>query len=123
MTVQPDLCRTCSENNFVGFLTRRLIMSRSLSQGTWLRRVPGPHTNMHMPTFTANYSTLYTLEHISIASFIWDIGKQSSPRYDTAECSSVQSRAILFAQRNFFKKFRIISNHKIKRGLCQMITT
>ena len=36
------------------------------------------------------------LTHISLASLLWDIGKQNSPRCDAAECG-VPSGAILFA--------------------------
>ena len=37
-----------------------------------------------------------TLTHMSLASFLWDIGKQYSPRCDAAE-HSVPSGDILFA--------------------------
>ena len=43
------------------------------------------------------------LTHLNMASFLWDIGKQNSPRCDAAK-HSVSSRAILFAQRNFIEK-------------------
>ena len=36
------------------------------------------------------------LTHLSLASLLWDIGKQNSPRWDTAE-RGVPSGAILFA--------------------------
>ena len=29
---------------------------------------------------------IYKLTHISLASFLWDIGKQNSPRCDAAKC-------------------------------------
>ena len=28
------------------------------------------------------------LTHLSLASFLWDTGKQHSPRYDAAECGA-----------------------------------
>ena len=40
------------------------------------------------------------LTHISLASFLWDIGKQNSPRCDAAKCG-VPSGAILLANMNF----------------------
>ena len=43
------------------------------------------------------------LTHLSLASHLWDIGKQHSPRCDAAECG-VPSGAILFAWRNFMEK-------------------
>ena len=43
------------------------------------------------------------LDHISLASFLWDTGKQYSPRCDAAE-RGVPSEAILFAQRNVIEK-------------------
>ena len=43
------------------------------------------------------------LTHLSLASLLWVIGKQNSPRCDAAE-RGVPSGAILFAQRNFFGK-------------------
>ena len=43
------------------------------------------------------------LTHISLASFLWDIGKQNSPRCD-AEKRGVPSGAILFAYMIFIEK-------------------
>ena len=43
------------------------------------------------------------LTHLSLASLLWDIGKQYSPRCDAAD-RGVPSGAILFAQRNFIEK-------------------
>ena len=43
------------------------------------------------------------LSHLSLASLLWDIGKQNSPRWDAAE-RGVPSGANLFAWRNFIKK-------------------
>ena len=43
-----------------------------------------------------------TITRISLASFLWDVGKQDSPRCDTTECV-VPSGAILFAKRCFIK--------------------
>ena len=43
------------------------------------------------------------LTHISIASFLWDICKQNSPRCDV-EKRGVPSGAILFAYENIIKK-------------------
>ena len=42
------------------------------------------------------------LSHLSLASFLGDIGKQYSPRYDSAEWG-VPSLATLFAKRIFIK--------------------
>ena len=44
-----------------------------------------------------------TLTHLSLASLLWDIGKQYSPRCDAKE-RGVPSGAILFAWRNFIQK-------------------
>ena len=41
--------------------------------------------------------------HLRLASILWDIGKQQSPRWDAAE-RGVPSGAFLFAWRNFIKK-------------------
>ena len=49
------------------------------------------------------FKTILTLTHFSLASFLWDIGKQYSPRCDAAE-RGVPSGAILFAQSNFIEK-------------------
>ena len=43
-----------------------------------------------------NLGTQRVLTHLSLASFLWDIGKQNSPRCDPTECG-VPSGAILFA--------------------------
>ena len=50
--------------------------------------------------FSAHSFTL----HFSLASFLWDIGKQYSPRCDAAE-RGVPSVAIVFAYRNFNEKW------------------
>ena len=42
------------------------------------------------------------LTHLSLASLLWDIGKQNSPRCDAAK-RGVPSGAILFAWRNFIE--------------------
>ena len=55
---------------------------------------------------TPYLNTLYADEkktHISLASLLWDKGKQNSPRCDAAE-RGLPSGAILFAQRNFIEK-------------------
>ena len=48
-------------------------------------------------------SVMTSLTHISLASFVWDIGKQNSPRCDAAKCG-VPSGAILFADMIFIEK-------------------
>ena len=59
-----------------------------------------------------------SLTHISLASFLWDIGKQNSPRCDAAKCG-VQSGAILFA---YIEKWNISPDApKNESGLIQMI--
>ena len=42
------------------------------------------------------------LTHLSLASLLWDIGKEESPRCDAVE-RGIPSGAILFAQRNSSK--------------------
>ena len=49
------------------------------------------------------FNTLRALSHISLASVLWDIGKQNSPRCDDTK-RGVPSGAILFADRIFIKK-------------------
>ena len=44
-----------------------------------------------------------SLTHISLASFLWDIGKENSPRWDAAK-RGVPSGAILFAEKIFIEK-------------------
>ena len=44
------------------------------------------------------------LTHLSLASLLWDIGKQHSPRCDASE-SGVPSGAILFAYKIFIEKW------------------
>ena len=46
---------------------------------------------------------MFFLTHISLASFLWDIGKQNSPRCDGAE-HGVLSGAILFGYMIFMDK-------------------
>ena len=55
------------------------------------------------------------LTHLSLASFLWDIGKQNGPRCDAAE-RGVPSGAILFAYRIFIGKL-----NKILKSLTKMI--
>ena len=47
-----------------------------------------------------------TLIHISLVSFLWDIGQQNSPRCDAAKCG-IPSGAIMFAYINFIEKNEI----------------
>ena len=49
-------------------------------------------------------SDYFTLTHISLESFLWDIGKQCRPRPGAAE-SGVWSGSPLFVCRMFYKKF------------------
>ena len=74
---------------------------------------------------TALFSNFLT--RISLAYFLWDKGKQHSPRCDAAECG-VSSGAILFAQRNFIKieikkiKIKITPNTpKNESGLTELV--
>ena len=48
------------------------------------------------------YIVIVALNHISLASFLWDIDKQNSPRCDAAK-RGVQSGAILLADMNFIE--------------------
>ena len=71
------------------------------------------------------YILIHLLTHLSLASLLWDIGKQNSPRCDAAE-RGVPSGAILFAYRNFIEKWsKILKSHlwplKNESGLAQMI--
>ena len=47
------------------------------------------------------------LTHLSLASLLWDIGKQHSPRCDAAE-RGVPPATILFAKRIFIEKLNKI---------------
>ena len=60
------------------------------------------------------------LTHISLASFLRDIGKQYSPRCDAAE-RGVPSGAILFAYRIFIDLKITPDAPKNESGLTQMI--
>ena len=56
------------------------------------------------------------LTHLILASFIWNIGKQYSPRCDAAK-RGVPSGAILFAKRNFIEKMNfLILPEKVQVG-------
>ena len=48
----------------------------------------------HFLQYDLTVACTLLLTHISLASFLWDIGKQHSPRCDPAECG-VPSGAIL----------------------------
>ena len=57
------------------------------------------------------FTIYWVLTHLSLASLLWDIGKQYSPRCDASECG-VLSGAILFAYRNFVEKWnKILKSH------------
>ena len=45
----------------------------------------------------------YIFSHLSLASFLWEIGKQNSPRCDAAK-GGVPSGTILFAEMIFIEK-------------------
>ena len=68
---------------------------------------------MYKNTYSKYEYFRYILTPISLASFLWDIGKQNSPRCDAAE-RGAPSESILFAQRNFIEKYKKI--HLIMLG-------
>ena len=53
--------------------------------------------------FKITYVLTIYLTHISLASFLWDMGKQNIPRCEAAK-RGVPSGAILFAYMNFIEK-------------------
>ena len=58
----------------------------------------------HLGMFCSFYLGLnLLLTHISLSSFLWDIGKQNSPRLEAAFCG-VPSGAIQFADMIFIEK-------------------
>ena len=59
--------------------------------------------------FACSEKKLRNLTHLSLASLLWDLGKQNSPRCDATE-RGVPSGAILFAYRNFIEKWNKILN-------------
>ena len=66
---------------------------------------------LQMYMFARYHDLLYkALTHISLASFLLDIGKQNSPRFNAAE-RGVPSGGILFADMIFIKK-----GNKIEKG-------
>ena len=68
--------------------------------------------------FNKSFSQSY-LTHLSLVSFLWDIGKHHSPGCDLA-IPSVTSGAMLFAQRNLIEKFTP-NTPKIESGHAQYI--
>ena len=48
-------------------------------------------------------SVLFQITHISLVSFLWDIGKENKPRCDASK-RGIPSGAILFADMSFIKK-------------------
>ena len=57
------------------------------------------------------FNSVTALTHLSLASLLWDIGKQNSPRCDAAE-RGVPSGAILFAERKIVEKWnKILKSH------------
>ena len=63
--------------------------------------------NMDQVAYKCLYATcmdsLSFINSYELGVFLWDIGKQHSPRCDATE-RGVPSGAILFAKRNFIKK-------------------
>ena len=55
-------------------------------------------------TFKSRCCVFKVREYISLASFLWVIGKQNSPRFDAAK-RGVQSGAILLANIIFIEKW------------------
>ena len=52
--------------------------------------------NLHDSSFYTTCTLMKSLTHLSLASLLWDIGKQNSPTCDATEFG-VPSGAILFA--------------------------
>ena len=72
---------------------------------------------LHLSILLANlcsrqhlYASFCLLTHLSLASFLWDIGKQCRPRSDTAE-RGVLSGSSLFAYRMFYQNFNKNENY------------
>ena len=73
-------------------------------QGICLKKVRQCSALFRLSSFILYLNVATTaLTHISMASILWDIGKQYSSRCDAAE-RGVPSGAILFAQRNLIEK-------------------
>ena len=64
------------------------VLSKEISPG-----FPFPHL----------WGTSQMLTHVCLASFLWDIGKQNSPKCDVAKCG-IPSGTILFAFMYFIEK-------------------
>ena len=102
--VQLGLCQTWSETTLLvypragSFLTRYIFcFSESTPEGrrvTKLDQILLNGNNITMVMFFLIF--LIYLIHLSLASLLWDIGKQNSPRCDAAECG-IPSGAFLFA--------------------------
>ena len=75
----------------------------------------------HLVCF-CNVRKMHWLTYLTLASILWDIGKQYIPRCDAAECG-VPSGAILFAYRNLIEKWnKILKSHlRPLSGLTQLI--
>ena len=88
---------------FSHFATRNNILLLSFKGDDKFKR-PNPKPALSRLVEELSYILdLNILTHLSLASLLWDIGKQDSPRCDAAE-RGVPSGAILFAQRNFIEK-------------------
>ena len=104
-------CKSANHNK------RRLHLSSAK-----VSQVPIQHTCrssliLHLSILLANlynrqhlYASLSLLTHLSLASFLWDIGKQCRPRSDTAE-RGVLSGSSLFAYRMFYQNFNKNENY------------
>ena len=79
-------------------------------------------TSSETPYTCIRVTRLNCLTHLRLASLLWDIGKQNSPRCDAAE-RGVPSGAILFAYRIFIEKLNKFTPDapKNESGLTQMI--
>ena len=86
-----------TQNLKICFLT-----SACMGWGTSGRGIPVVSAMIAFVLLRDLFDYIYILTHLRLASLLWDIGKQHSPRCDAAE-RGVPSGAILFAWRNFIK--------------------
>ena len=84
--------------NFRGILLSSGINVRPANQVASSLTLAIPVSNIYLQHFYIEKSVFHHnhLTHLSLASLLWDIGKQNSPRWDAAE-RGVPSGAILFA--------------------------
>ena len=100
---QNKFCSSKHRESYEAMVVQRVLKLRKFGENEFSVRDFLNQTDVFLVKTIHGNDDKQLVTHLSLVSFLWDIGKQYSPRCDAAK-SGVPSGAILFAQRNFIEE-------------------